>query len=281
LVENRKKVFGRTIAAISLACLLGTIVYYSPYGNVSPKPGFAFVWAEGDQVPIDPEYVNASLLRRFFEMQFGLKNGSRIYVGGIGLHLPKGSNWGGVQPEYHGGFTASVQDIVVTLWSYRRAPLGTFETQPAGPWFVGSIANVSTIENMTIHASIATPTMIYMDTCTFIYGPEALNTSSCGYWNQDPVWGRAITNCPWWEISSNELMRYLEGSGTTTIAFNATYNVHVNYTIKLGDETETGEKDLFWEGTLGTIEITYDESSIFEIRYDFITVESLLLTLSE
>jgi len=281
LVENRKKVFGRTIAAVSLACLLGAIVYYFPYGNVSPKPSFAFVWAEGDQVPIDPEYVNASLLRRFFEMQFGLKNGSRIYVGGIGLHLPKGSYWGGVQPEYHGGFTASVQDIVVTLWSYRRAPPGTFDTQPAGPWFVGSIANVSTIENMTIHASLVTPTMIYMDTCTFIYGPEVLNTSSCGYWNLDPVWGRAITNCPWWEISSNELMRYLEGSGTTTIAFNATYNVHVDYSIKLGDETETGEKDLFWEGTLGTIEITYDESNIFEVRYDFITVESLLLTLSE
>ena len=135
MVENRKKVFGRTIAAISLACLLGAIVYYSPYGNVSPKPSFAFVWAEGDQVPIDPEYVNASLLRRFFEMQFGLKNGSRIYVGGIGLHLPKGSNWGGVQPEYHGGFNASVQDIVVTLWSYCRAPLGTFENQ-TGSWFV-------------------------------------------------------------------------------------------------------------------------------------------------
>ena len=140
---------------------------------------------------------------------------------------------------------------------------------------------MSTIENMTIHASLVTPTMIYMDTCTFIYGPEVLNTSSCGYWNLDPVWGRAITNCPWWEISSNELLRYLEGSGTTTIAFNATYNVHVNYTIKLGDETETGEKDLFWEGTLGTIEITHDKSNIFEVRYDFITVESLLLTLSE
>lgn len=281
LIENRKKILGRTLSAVLVACLLGAIVYYSPIGNVSSKPSFAFALLVGDQTQMDPEYANTSLLWRFFEMQFGLGNGSRIYAGGVGLHVPKGESWGGVKPEYHGGFNASVQDIVVNLWSYRRNPPGTFENQTAAPIRVGSIANVSTIENATIHASFVTPMMTYMDNCTFIYGPEGSSTSSCGYWNLDPVWGRVNTNCPWWEISSGELLRYLEGSGTTTITFDATYNVHVNYSVKLGGETEIGEKDLHWEGTLGTIEIKYDENGIFEIRYDFIRIEFVLLTLLE
>lgn len=261
-----------------LACLLGIIVYYSPSGDDLPKPAFAFVLADSSQTQIDPQYANTTLLWRFFEMQFGLENGSRIYVGGVGLHLPKGSNWGGVKPEYHGGFTASVHDMLVTLWSYRRAPWGT--TNVTGPSDIGTIANVSTTQNVTIDSSLMTSTVIDMGTCTFIYGPRISDTSYSGFWNRDPHGRAVVTNCPWWDISSTELLEYLEDSGTATLSFEATFNVHVSYNITLGGETETGEKDLFWEGTLGTIEIGYDEDSIFEVRYDFIRVELILLTLS-
>jgi len=279
LIENGKKLFGKTLAVILLACLLGAVVYYSPIGNVSPKPAFAFVFAEGNQTQMESGYVNTSLLWRFFEMQFGLENGSRIYVGGVGLHLPKGQSWGGVQPEYHGGFNASVQDILVTLWSYRRAPWGTINV--TGPTHIGTIANVSDTQNVTIHASLVTSTVIDMGTCTFVYGPEASDTSSSGYWNIDPLGRKIVTNCPKWNISSTELLGLLEESGTVTIAFDATFHIHVNYNITLGEETEIGEKDLYWEGTLGTIEIRYDENSIFEVRYDFIRVELTLLTLQQ
>ena len=278
MIENRKQVLGRTIAAILIGCLLGAIVYYSPLGNVMPKPAFAFVWAEGDQVPTDSEYANATLLRRFFEMQFELENGSRIYAGGVGLHLPEHVRWE-LKREYHGGFNASVEDMKVTLWSYRVAPWGT--TFVIGPTDYGTIANVSTTQNVTIHSSLVTSTVIDMGTCTFIYGPGASDTSSSGYWNRDPDGREVVTNCPWWEVSSTELLGLLGGSGTATIAFEVTFDMHVSYNVTLGGETEIGEKDEHWEGTLGTIEIRYSENSIFEVRYDFIQVEFLLLTLLE
>lgn len=282
MAENRKQVFAGTVASILLACLLGAVVYYYPIGDVKPKVAFAFVLEAADQVPSDPEYDNHTFLHRFFEMKFGLKNGSTIIDGGVGLHFPKGVCWGGLKPEYQGEFAALVQDIEATLWSYSTAPWGYTEGIGAHT-DLGTVANVSTTQNVTISSSLATATIIDMGICRFIYGPEAWDTYSTKHWNIPfhPLAKKVVTNRPRWNISSTELLRHLEGSGTATIAFDATFNVHVNYTVTLGNKTETGEKDLFWEGRLGTIEVTYDETSIFEVRYHFIRVDFLLLTLKQ
>lgn len=279
---SKLSVLRKVAVSVMLACLLGAAIYYMPFENLGTlKPAYAFAWFEGNNPQADAEYTNETLLRYSLEMYFGLKNGSTIEVNGFGSNSPDGVSLANNR-EYNGSIDEAINSIEVGLLNARA--LGGTVYWLSGVNITTNVkatprANMTSFENTTICSFLVTSDVLDMGSYTVETGPGVFNAvSTPGYW---PDARHYVTNSPTWSITSAELLGFLESSGNATIMFEATFNVHLSYAINLPDNTtDTGEKDLSWSGTIGTIGIRYDESGIFEVQYDFVRVELALLTLA-
>jgi hypothetical protein len=278
LSESKLDLFGKCLAAIMLACLLGTAVYYTSLdGNTQPNFAYAFTWFEGDQQQVYEDYADTTLLSHNLGMRFGLKNGTTVYV-----HDPYESPES--NPEYQGSIESIINSLEVSLlneWTISGATgvSSGVKITVGGPSFTSSpVANLTVFENTTISTILVTLTNTDMGSYTIWYGPDLFEASNTpGYW---PDTKTLVTNSPTWSVLSTQLLDLLEGEGTATIEFNAVFSVHVDYEIALSENvTETGEKDLTWNGTMGTIKITYDTTRISQVQYDFKQIQLALLTM--
>ena len=73
-----------------------------------------------------------------------------------------------------------------------------------------------------------------------------------------------------------ELSDFLQGSGVAVLEFCGIVSWDTNYTLVTPHGREIGEGTLNWEGTLGIIEIAYDQGRISLVKYD---VEAILLVM--
>jgi len=280
LSESKLGLFGKGLAAIMLASLLGVAVYYTSIdGNTSilPKPAYAFAWFQGDQQQAYEDYTNTTLLSHSLGMNFGLENGTIVRV-----HDPLESPQD--NPEYQGSIDSIIDNIKVKLLN-RWVIAGVTGINSGVNITVGGpsssslpIANLTVFENSTISTILVTSTNADMGSYTIWHGPKIFEASSTtGYW---PDASRVVTDSPAWSVLSTQLLELLESEGTATIEFNATFSVHVDYEITLPEKvTQTGEKDLTWNGTMGTINITYDPTGIYRVHYDFKQIQLALLTM--
>ena len=265
-----------------LACLLGIAVYYTSIGgdtaSILPKPAYAFAWFQGDQQQAYEDYTNTTLLSHNLGMNFDLWNGTTIRV-----HDPRESPEN--NPEYQGSIESIINSINVSLlnkWSIAGATgvNSGVNITVGGPSFNSCpIANLTVFENTTISTILVTSTNTDMGSYTIWVGPKLFEASNTpGYW---PDTSKLVTDSPTWSALSAQLLELLESEGTATIEFNAAFSVHVDYKITLPENvTQTGEKDLTWNGTMGTISITYDATGIYQIQYDFKQIQLALLTMN-
>jgi hypothetical protein len=279
LSESKFRVLGKCIAAILVPCLLAATVYYASFVNINsifPKPAYAFVWFHGSPTQADADYANATLLSYDLGMDFGLKNGTMIHI-----HDPMDDS--PQYPSYNGSIKSLLDNAAVFLtWGMYLAGTqhvsGGVNITTGGATLSYPIADVTMFENTTISSVLAASSITDMGSYTIHMGPKIFEASNTpGYW---PNASKVTTNSPTWAISATELSEFLEGTGNATIQFDASFSVHVDYSITFSDNsTETGEKLLTWNGTMGTIAIKYDETGIFEAQYEWKPIELDLLAL--
>lgn len=271
LIENGKRVLGKTITAILLACLLGAVVYYSPIGNVLQGSCFAFVLARGaDSSGSIHEKItfDESLLA----FSFTFANGSSIREPdplGTVLYL---------QPEYHGEFNATaLQEIFLYLFHLRVISLPknvTCSLDMSKDTTISAVLNDTGTIDLGTYECINETYVIHFNS-TDITHAEVNRTEgirSCsGYWKPPSDW----------LIDADQLCSMLKDSGKAFITFEAALNVDIKYEITMGSITETGKTNVRWEGIIGAIEIAYDQGNMAWVKYDFWEVRLILLTQTE
>lgn len=271
LIENRKRVFGKTITAILLGCLLGAIVYYSPIGNVLPESSFAFVLAKGVGQS-DSIHEKTTFDWNMLAFSFTFANGSSICDPDmLGKLL-----W--VQPEYHGEFNATaLQEIFLYLFHLGIISLPqnvTCSLDMSKDTTISAVLNDSGTIDLGTHECLNETCFIHYNssdiTHAIVNRTEGISSYS-GYWKPHNDW----------LIDANQLCIMLKDSGKAFITFEAALNVDIKYEITKGNITETGETNVRWEGTIGTIEITYDQGNMVWVKYDFWAVRLILLTQTE
>lgn len=274
MTEHKKRIFGKVLATVALASLLGLTVYYSAPADRTvnfsagpqPKPAFGFTWSLGEQAQTDPDYTNQTLVTYFFQMIFTLRNGTQIY---LGLNDPRTSTLIGYDPDYEGNLAEVQKDMRVMLWHM---------------WHEGNIgnANISKLETVTVHASLTTSDEVKdMGMYTFILGDSIFDANSSLYWTELRNGKPTVTNSPRWYDNSTDLVTQLGGCASGVLKFDAAISLYVNYNVTVGGEAQHGEKYLAWAGTIATVEIKSDGTNITEVAYDSAGITLLLLTLQQ
>jgi hypothetical protein len=264
---------------ILVPCLLAATVYYSSFlslNTIFPKSAYAFSWCQGNTYSTDTDYANSTLLSYNLGAKFQLKNGTEIHIN---------NPWDSATDfaEYNGSIAFPLENIGVFLTNGYHLEgtvgvVGGVNITMGGPSVTYPIANLTLTENTTLSTLLVTTTVQDMGNYSISLGLGTFDaTNTPGYW---PNASNLTTNAPEWKISSTELMKYLTGSGNATVRFNGSFNVHVGYTITYSDNTtQTGEKDLAWNGTIGTVMVSYDDNGVQGASYEWSQIKLVLLAL--
>ena len=273
--EDKFRLLAKCLAAVLIPCLLAATVYYASFINLNsiPKPAVALAFIQGPvtiQRPTDTDIANAAFHSYPLALAVVLKNETEIHINDMNWYVHNTRIIPPNLPEFNGTIEAPVDSISMIEEPNYVIPYGSLLN---GSWWglppynLNYRANVP-FENTTISTLLVTSTRTYdMGSYTIHYSPEQMDAvSTPGYWTNA---SHIITNTPNWTISSSELLsKFLEGSGNATIEFHSSFSAHAEYSITYSDNTtQTGEKDLSWNGTQGTIAINYDETGIFELQY--------------
>lgn len=271
--EYKRKMIRSTIVAVLLVVLLSGVSYNFFPQSLLPKAPFVFAWAKGHTLYTDAIYENQTLDWDMLEFNFAFSNGSSIQEPRFGGQKGEEST---ISLEYHGEFNAtSLQEI-----GFIRLTQVNILSSPENIAY-----NLTISKSTTISATLKTvettdlgiykclnetrSIIAYTNSCAQIILWTG-NTSYSGYWAQPLGWIMDI----------NQLSPFLQGSGTASITFDATLWVSIKYEIIIEGTTETGETSLPCEGTMGTIQITYDQGKILWVKYDFQGIRLALLTIS-
>lgn len=273
-----KSDMAKAAITILLVVLLGIASYHFFPQSPIPREPFVFAWIEGNANYTDTMYkINKTLQWVMLDFEFAFVNGSSI-------HEPNANAQAGqsfeICLEYHGEFNAtSLQRIGI---SRTGISFGTScnTTQMEKNTTINTalkaveVNDLGTFEELNWHET----TTNYGNGCVSIGISGWPNQSYSGNWKR---YGERDFKDIEWMMGIDQLSSMLPGSGIAWITFNATISVNIKYEITVDGTTETGETSLLYEGTIGTIEITYDQGRILWVKYDFQGARLQLLTKSE
>lgn len=277
MAEYKKEIVRSTIVALLLVALLVGVSYHFFPQLSLPKEAFVFAWTEGNSSYSDAAYeVNETLSWLMLGFWFTFANGSSIHE--PNLNLTKGQT-GAISLEYHGELSATSLEWIgvsrtgVLFGSSCSMILMDMNTTISAALETAEISDLGTFEETNWHENRTN----YGNGSTS-GGLSILNKSYSGYWKKPSE--REFKDV-WWMMYTDQLSGMNPDSGVAWITFSATVNVDILYDISVGEETRTGETTLQYEGTIGTIEITYDRDQISWVKYDFQGISLQLLILTE
>lgn len=282
--ESKFRLLAKCLTAILIPCLLAATVYYGSFVNLNltPKPAFAFSWIQGKT---DADIANTTFRSYNLGLALVLRNGTEVHINDIHWAVRNSPIIPPNSPEFNGTIESLVDSISMIEEPNYEISYGT---PLSGAWGIMPIYNLTyttniPLENTTLSTVLVTSTKtLDMGSYTIHYGPGKEGgfdaSSTPGYWTNA---SQIVTNTPSWTISSTELSEFLKGSGNATIEFHAAFSAHVVYSITYSDNTTiTGEKDVAWNGIEGTIGIQYNETGVFELRYEWTRILLALLPLN-
>jgi len=272
--EYKKEVVVATAMGVLLFALIGGLTYFLLPPTLlepSPQPAFSFLFGQGNTVLANSIGKKQTVYLEVLEIRFDFMNGSTTYLPEDNLLAQDLSD---IYPEKYSGEinASSLQRIRVKV-------------TPCYAMTSDIDYTLDTIRDSTIHTSLKGEEVVdlgvferanyiekyvgYSSNRSNVVHCYSVDLSSSGYWSKE-------STTPELGIEIAELSRMLTRSGTALITFDAMHSVHLKYNISTGG-TKHGETDLSWEGRVGTFEIVYHQGKIILIRYDFATVELLLL----
>lgn len=271
--EFRKRIVGATAIAVTLVALLGFLSYQFFPEPIVPT-SFAFVWLEGKQEPanstvtllistLSPKYTfqNETL---WWEVQESLKT----------YGIPE-EPYIMLQGEHNATWLTSMSTHLYNILS-----------TPADLPFDGAY-NITMAINTTIYVSLEAITTVdlgvyncWNETYIVYQNDTYSESSSLGEptWNNSGYWEPKGVN---WKIEVEKLSSMLQGSGTALITFRGVFRVNLNYEITINGAKKADGKTLSWEGNMGIIKVTYDQSRIIWIKYEIPAIGLTILTTSE
>lgn len=275
--ESKLRLLGKFLAAILIPCLLAATVYYASFINLNSnaaRPAVAFAYIQGPvgiQGQTDADIANAASRSYTLALAVVLQNTTEIHINDMYWYVHNTNIIPPNLPEFNGTIEAPVDSISMIeepnyVIPYKFLLNGSWWGQP--PYDLNYNVSVP-FENTTMSTMLVTSTRTYdMGSYTIHYSPGNIDASSTpGYWTNA---SHETTNAPAWTMSSAQLSQFLEGSGNATIEFHGSFSAHVDYSITYSDNTtQTGEKDLSWNGIQGTIALTYNETGISEMQYQW------------
>jgi hypothetical protein len=271
--ESRKKIVGATAIAVTLVAFLGFLSYqFFPGPNVSTT--FALVWLEGKQEPANSALT---LLISTLSRKFTFQNETTRWAVQAML-----KTYGIPDDPY---IMLRGEDNATWLKSIGFHPYNIICT-PADLPFSGAY-NITMTMNTTIQASLETITNIDLGAYNcwnesyIIYQNNVHSESSRigeSTWNNSGYWEPKDAN---WKIEVEELSSMVQGSGTALITFRGVLHVDLNFEITLDGVGKKGSETLSWEGNMGTIRVTYDQSRIVWIKYEIPAIRLTMLTVPE
>lgn len=262
-----------------IPCLLAATVYYTSFINLNvvPEPAFAFTFIQGIAGPTDvlPQggFPNSTLHSYNFGLGLILQNGTEVHINDMYWYVHNTNIIPTDDPEFNGTIETGPLPANMSVSLENREYIVGNESDSS--MFMGGPTPISggVYYKMSSSMNTTLSTVLVTSTNTFDMGSYAMqggvtsNPGSIGYW---PNASHFITNAPYWSINSNDLSNFLEGANNATIEFHASFSVHVDYTFYYPDNTnKTGETDSYWNGTMGTFSIRYDDTGAYEMQYDW------------
>jgi len=267
--EYGREIAQSSIVAVLLVALLSGVSYYlfpQYSSSIGPTPSFVYAWVKGNESQTGNVYENKTVLWKLLDFEFSFVNGSSIHEPGEG---EKGEEQV-IRLEYHGELDAT--DLLKIVIRQFSVIIGGVKDMTIGQVHIETFTHEDNTTdyleahgNFSISVSLRSIDVIDLGTLKLIDWVRDPSSDS-GYWKNGA-----------WTMDADQLSSMLLGSGTALIVFDAAVNVHVKYEITVEGITKTGENDLSWEGSMGTIEITYDLGKLLYIRYDFESIKLQLL----
>jgi hypothetical protein len=286
LSGTKFRLLAKGLTAVLIPCLLAATVYYASFINLNSvvKPAFAFRWVQGTESPADLDFSNRTLQTYNLGMALVLQNGTEVHIDDILWDVHNTNIYPSDDPEFNGTIESesSLSTMSVSLEN-REYVAGNASNVFWNSTMFGGIYYTM---NTTLHTTLSTD--LVTSTNTFDLGSYAIqwlpgafdasNPGSIGYW---PNASKYVTNAPSWFINSVALRSMLQGSGNATIELHAACTAHVDYTFFYPDNTsKTGETDSYWNGTMGTFDIGYNENGIYQMQYDWTRITFALVPMN-
>lgn len=258
------------VIAVLLIALLGGVNFYlfPQYSSSEPTLSYAFMWVKGSENQAVNWYENKTILWELLDFKFSFANGSSLHEPNV-LGGEIGKEYS-IRPEYHGDFDATellkiaIQRLPILICGTKGFTIGPSH----GETYTHEDDTNSSMEihgNYSIRVSLRGIDVVDLGILRLIDWVRGPNSDS-GYWKNGI-----------WTIDADQLSSMLTGSGTASINFDATVNAHVQYKISDDGTTKEGENDLSWQGSIGKIEIVYEQTRLKFIRYDFQSIRLVLL----
>lgn len=279
-----KKDIAKAATTVLLVALLSVASYYL-FPESIPTVTFAFAFVKTNEPfpDLDLPLGESVLVPVLLNTEFRLRNGSTISLP-IETYEPTSPfNWteyisGSYAPSYQGDFNGTLLEKIKVCDSGR---------QPSGAFVSPDISyNITYVRHRIFNSSLkigedATDMGIYGWWDSYFLYRKGMRGGGHGLWGHEDdeigateYWSYFGSH---WTIYTNQLSSLLQGSGTAILEFNGIISWDINYTLVTANGSEAGEETVNWEGTLGTIEITYDQGTILWVKYDFTGIVLLML----
>jgi hypothetical protein len=260
MAEYKKDITtGSVVAILIISCLSIAVQLVFPPG-VS-RASFGFAWVVGHPDSADGGNRTTSKVTLLYT-HFVFNNGTTI-------RLPKGDAYS----NYEGQIDAlDLREIQVSLPSLSM----TIESRGYGP-----DCDIEFVKNTTIRTSLNCDNQRYdlgeyhcwnstsYESCVggrgTGYGDRYGVGKATGAWTVDHrsgSWG-----VPIWKLTTTTLAGMLEASGSATIEFYAILELRIRYNFTSLPNDEMHDETMTWNGTIGEMEITYDQGNLAQIRY--------------
>jgi len=287
LSENKYRLLAKGLAAVLIPCLLAATVYYASFIklNSTSEPALAFAWVQGNESPANLDFPNETLQTYNLGMALVLQNGTEVHVNDMLWYVRNTNIIPPDDPEFNGTIDSesSLSTMSVTFENREYVSGNASDMFWNSTAFGGIYYTMNTTLNTTLSTDLVTSTnTLDLGSYALLWPPGAgiiaSNPGSIGYW---PNATKYVTNAPYWSVNSTVLQSLLQGSGNATIEFHATCTAHVDYTFFYPDNTsKTGETDSYWNGTMGTFDIGYNENGINQIQYDWTRITFALVPMN-
>jgi len=266
--ESKKELLKPAILAVIAASLLGTVVYYF----IPQGPPFSMVaFALGRNTQVSGDYSTLFVHGLGFNVTF--LNGSTIPVYTIfPMDEPGEINF----PEVYNGEINAIDLEKITI----------YVTGGVGIYYKGSVKFiVGCVQNRTINVDllvdegtvdmglskivngtwrVGSGDVSWEELQEFPLNVTSKESTSTGYW--------ATTDFVW-EISVNQLGDMLRNSNTANVTFALDVSMYLKYKVVTPEGDITGDAELQWSGTWGTLQLLHDGDKILLVRYNFSNIK--------
>lgn len=272
--EFRKSIVGAIATAVMLVAFL-VFLSYQFFPEARIPTSFALVWLEGKQEPVNN---TITLLISTLSPTWTFQNETCWWTEEVAVRtygIPEDRGWMMLPGEHNATWLKSI----------RIHPYKIICT-PVNLPFEGAY-DITLTMNTTIYVSLEAVTTVdlgvyncWEESYTVYQNATHSGNSTKGepMWNNSGYWKPESAN---WEIDIENLSSMLQGSGTALITFRGILRVNLDYEITMNGVKKADGKSLLWEGNMGIIKVTYDQSRITWIKYEIPTIGLNMLTMSE